>query len=179
MVQDKGTMLLWRAILLPYDYGTIYRQSRELLSLFVPRQSRAFNLNKVTGSRFFTLYTQQAFEPNANIGRVISDVKTNGVVVIPAGSIAKGQIIESQKSGIFGQPGELRVAIKSVTAIDGTIIPLMASEFNDEGKDKLVVSIIGGLLCLFPFFMKGGKAEMPAGTQIQASVLSSTEITID
>ena len=111
--------------------------------------------------------------------RVISDVKTNGVVVIPAGSIAKGQIIESQKSGIFGQPGELRVAIKSVTAIDGTIIPLMASEFNDEGKDKLVVSIIGGLLCLFPFFMKGGKAEMPAGTQIQASVLSSTEITID
>ena len=45
--------------------------------------------------------------------RVISDVKTNGVVVIPAGSIAKGQIIESQKSGIFGQPGELRVAMQS------------------------------------------------------------------
>ena len=67
LVQDKGTMLLWRVILLPYNYGTIYRQSRELLSLFVPRQSRAFNLNKVTGSRFFILYTQQAFEPNANI----------------------------------------------------------------------------------------------------------------
>ena len=111
--------------------------------------------------------------------RVVSDVKANGIVVIPAGSIAKGQVIESQKSGIFGQPGELRVAIKSVTAIDGTVVPLMASEFNDEGKDKLVVSIIGGLLCLFPFFMKGGKAEMPAGTQIQAAILSSTEITID
>lgn len=111
--------------------------------------------------------------------RVTSDVKANGVVVIPAGSIAKGQVIDSQKSGIFGQPGELIVAIKSVTAIDGTVIPLMASEFNEEGKDKLVVSIVGGLLCLFPFFMKGGKAEMPAGTQIQATVISSTEITID
>lgn len=111
--------------------------------------------------------------------KVISDVKANGVVVIPAGSIAKGQVIDSQKNGIFGQPGELRVAIKSVTAIDGSIIPLMASEFNEEGKDKLVVSIVGGFLCLFPFLMKGGKAEMPAGTQIQATVLSSTEITID
>lgn len=111
--------------------------------------------------------------------KVTSDVKANGVVVIPAGSIAKGQVIDSQKNGIFGQPGELRVAIKSVTAIDGSIIPLMASEFNEEGKDKLVVSIVGGFLCLFPFLMKGGKAEMPAGTQIQATVLSSTEITID
>lgn len=111
--------------------------------------------------------------------KVTSDVKANGVIVIPAGSIAKGQVIDSQKNGIFGQPGELRVAIKSVTAIDGTVIPLMASEFNEEGKDKLVVSIVGGLLCVFPFLMKGGKAEMPAGTQIQATVLSSTEITID
>lgn len=66
-VQDKGTMLLWRVIFIPQLYcGTIYRQSRELLSLFVPRQSRAFNLNKVTGSRFF-IYTQPAFEPDANI----------------------------------------------------------------------------------------------------------------
>ena len=55
----------------------------------------------------------------------------------------------------------------------------MGTEFNEEGKDKLVVSVIGGLLCLFPFFIKGGKAEMPAGTQLQATVLSDTEITID
>lgn len=111
--------------------------------------------------------------------RVINNVKAGNVVVIPAGSIAKGQVIEADKSGIFGQPGELRVAIKSVIAIDGTNVPLMGSEFSEEGKDKLAVSIIGGLLCLFPFFMKGGKAEMPAGTQLQANVLSDTEIAID
>ncbi len=111
--------------------------------------------------------------------RVISDIKAEGVVVIPAGTIAKGQIIDAEKSGIFGQPGELSVAIRSVTAIDGTNVPLMGTEFNDEGKDKLAISIIGGLFCLFPFFMKGGKAEMPAGTQMQANVLSTTEINIE
>lgn len=111
--------------------------------------------------------------------RVINDIKADGVIVIPAGSIAKGQVIEAQKSSILGQPGELRVAIKNVAAIDGTNIPLMASEFSEEGKDKLLVSVIGGLLCIFPFFMTGGNAEMPSGTQIQATVLSSTEIAID
>ena len=111
--------------------------------------------------------------------RVINNVKAGNTIVIPAGSIAKGQVVEADKSGIFGQPGELRVAIRNVTAIDGTNVPLMGTEFNEEGKDKLVVSVIGGLLCLFPFFIKGGKAEMPAGTQLQATVLSDTEITID
>ena len=111
--------------------------------------------------------------------RVISDIKADGVVVIPAGSIAKGQVVEADKNSFLGQPGEIRVSIKSVTAIDGTNVPLMASEFNEEGKDNTVVSIVGGLLCLLPFFMKGGNAEMPAGTQIQATVLSSTEIAID
>ena len=111
--------------------------------------------------------------------RVINNVKAGNTIVIPAGSIAKGQVVEADKSGIFGQPGELRVAIRNVTAIDGTNVPLMGTEFNEEGKDKLVVSVIGGLLCLFPFFIKGGKAEMPAGTQLQTTVLSDTEITID
>lgn len=111
--------------------------------------------------------------------RVINDVKAEGVVVIPAGSIAKGQIIEAEKNGFLGQPGELRVAIKSVQAVDGTYVPLMGTEFSEEGKDKLVVSIIGTLLCFFPLFMKGGKAEMPAGTQMQANVISATEITIE
>ena len=111
--------------------------------------------------------------------RVISDVKAEGVVVIPAGSIAKGLVIEAEKSGILGQPGELRVAIKNVTAIDGTNVALFGNEFNEEGKDKLIVSVVGTLLCLFPLFIKGGKAEMPAGTQMQATVLSSTEISIN
>ena len=38
--------------------------------------------------------------------RVINNVKAGNTIVIPAGSIAKGQVVEADKSGIFGQPGE-------------------------------------------------------------------------
>lgn len=111
--------------------------------------------------------------------RVTSDVTVNGKTVIAAGSLAQGQVVKSEKNGLLGKAGELEVAVKSVKAVDGTMIYLSGSSLSDEGSDKLVVSIVLTLCCLFGFLIKGGKAEIPAGTQCSAFVMSDTEVSVN
>ena len=110
--------------------------------------------------------------------RVISDVVIDGKKVITAGSMAKGQIIGQKKSSLLGIPGEVQVSIKHVIANDGTMVHLNGSSLGDEGTDRLVVSIVCTLFCIFGFLIKGGKAEIPSGTTLQAYVASNTELNV-
>ena len=110
--------------------------------------------------------------------RVMSDVKVDGKTVIPTGSIAQGQIVRAKKSGLLGSEGELEISVKSVKAVDGTNIYLSSNNISDEGSNKVALSIVLTLCCLFGFLIKGGKAEIPAGTQVQGMVASNTEINV-
>ena len=110
--------------------------------------------------------------------RVTHDVKVDDKVIIPAGSLAKGQITERKSSSLLGIPGEVAVTIKSITASDGTLIPLSSNSLSDEGQNKVVVSVVLTLLCLFGFIIKGGQAEISAGSTIQAYVASNTEVNV-
>ena len=108
--------------------------------------------------------------------RVISDVIVDGKKVITAGSMAKGQIVEQEKSNFLGIPGEVQISIKHVIATDGTMIHLSGSSLYDEGADRLAISIVCTLCCILGFLIKGGKAEIPAGTSLQAYVASNTQL---
>ena len=108
----------------------------------------------------------------------MSDVKVDGKTVIPAGSIVQGQIVRAKKSGLLGSEGELEISVKSVKAVDGTNIYLSSNNISDEGSNKVALSIVLTLCCLFGFLIKGGKAEIPAGTQVQGMVASNTEINV-
>lgn len=111
--------------------------------------------------------------------RVVGDIKVNGKTVVAAGSVAQGQVTKAKKNGLFGTAGELSITVKSVRTVDGSMIYLSNSNLNDEGSDKLVVSIVVTLFCLFGFLIKGGKAEIPAGTQCQAIVMSDVEVNVN
>lgn len=110
--------------------------------------------------------------------RVTSDVKVDGKTVISAGSIAQGQIVRAKKNGLLGSEGELEIAVKSIKAVDGTNIYLSSNNLADEGSNKVVLSVVVTLLCLFGFLIKGGQAEIPVGTQIQGMVVSNTDINV-
>lgn len=110
--------------------------------------------------------------------RVMTDVKADGVVVIPAGSIAKGQVISASKNKLLGTPGEVTVQVKSVNAIDGTRIALSGSSSTAEGDSKLVTSLVLTFLCGFGFLMKGGAGVITPGTTFDATVASNTDIAI-
>ncbi|MDT3369140.1 hypothetical protein [Macellibacteroides fermentans] len=111
--------------------------------------------------------------------KVTKDVVAEGKTVIPAGSIAKGQISRVKKSGLLGSEGQIEVVIRSVTAIDGTDVYLTGASLNDEGNNQVALSIVLTFLCLFGFLIKGGNAEIPAGTLCNATVAGNTTINVD
>ena len=110
--------------------------------------------------------------------RVLNDVKADGVVVIPAGSIAKGQVTSASKNQMLGIPGEVSIQVKSVNAIDGTRVALSSTSLTAEGNNNLVVSLILTFFCLFGFLIKGGDGVVLPGTAFDAMVAANTDIAI-
>lgn len=108
--------------------------------------------------------------------RVTNDVKVKGDVVIPAGSIARGQVTYASKSNFIGIPGEVSVTVRSVTAVDGSQIPLSSAGISNEGNDKMVISIVLTVLCILGLAIRGEKGRLVSGTPISASVATDVEI---
>jgi hypothetical protein len=110
---------------------------------------------------------------------VLSDVIVEGKVLVKAGTIAYGEISQSEEPGLFGKPGKLAVTLKSVSAADGTMVPISGNKVV-EGKDKSTQSILLFLfLCVLFVFDKGGDAVIPAGTQLEGLVLSPIVVNVE
>jgi hypothetical protein len=82
-----------------------------------------------------------------------------------------GEVTVLKKPRSFGRPASLTVDHLTAKLLDGTIIPL-STQISSEGKAKYFLAIVSGLVAvpfvLVPipsFFIKGGKAVIPAGTQ--------------
>jgi hypothetical protein len=58
---------------------------------------------------------------------VMQDIKVGAAVVIEKNATATGRINEAKKSGTFGRGGTLKFVVESVTAADGSPIPLRFS----------------------------------------------------
>ena len=111
--------------------------------------------------------------------RVTSPLVQDGKTIIAAGATAKGFVESVDSAGMLGAEGELGISLKSVTAVDGTQIPLSASKFI-KGKDKSMTAMIVGIFLCFPFiFMKGGEAELQAGSTIEAMIIGSPDIEVN
>lgn len=110
--------------------------------------------------------------------KVVSDVISQGKVVIPAGTIAKGQVSNVSKASALGKGGELSVNLNTVNAIDGTLVPLSGATVSASGKDKVGLAVVCGLCTLVGFLIHGQQAEVPAGAQVQAVVMSNTGIAL-
>jgi len=149
------------------------------MSFTVPERTVVIKPGSIIPLELMTTLTSK----NARTGqmvdfRVVGDVKVDGQTVIAAGSVAQGQITRVKKSGLLGSEGELEISIQSARAVDGTLVYLTGGRLNDEGSNKIAISVVLTLLCLFGFLIKGGKAEIPAGSACQGVVSAEAEITL-
>lgn len=92
---------------------------------------------------------------------VTDDINVDDTIVIPAGSIAIGEIIYASKSGMLGKAGKLSVSARFVTVGDRAI--KLHAALGSAGANK-------AMLALFIPFARGGKVEIPEGTQLVAKV---------
>jgi len=96
---------------------------------------------------------------------VVSDVIVDDKVVIKEGATAIGEVTVSRELNYIGIPAKIGIAVRSVQAVDGSTIIISGIKLV-EGKDKMVVSIGLSLICFLFALIKGGEADIPAGTPI-------------
>ena len=109
--------------------------------------------------------------------KVVRDaVGTDGQLLAAYGGFAQGHVTRSRKRGMFGKAGQLEFTVDSLTAVDGTLVPLRASQQMGGKDNKSVVIISTLLLSVFSVFVHGKDVELPAGTEIVAYVDHDTEI---
>jgi hypothetical protein len=117
--------------------------------------------------------------------RVKHNVIVDNQVVIAAGSIAYGHILQLNKRKGLGQPGYIEIKVDHVTAVDGTQVTLSSPPLSAEGenRDGVAMGLAVGLCCvigplgLLFLCIKGGPAELYPGAEINATTLYDIEVT--
>ncbi len=151
-----------------------------VLTSFVPLLQGRIILKAGTSVTLETtsLVSSKLVSPGQTIElRVRNDVRIGNKVVIKAGAPAKAQVVRVQRAKALGKPGYLEIEARSVTAVDGTEVPLSGGRIYVEGEEKQTLSVVLGLfVCLLFLLMKGKDAEIPPGYTVSAQVASDVEI---
>lgn len=109
--------------------------------------------------------------------RVVNDIEADGQVVVKAGQIVSGQVINASKSKAIGKPGYVEIKINSIKSENGKSIYLTQNNLSREGKDKTALSIVlGVVICLLFLLIKGENASIPAGERILTYTAGDTII---
>lgn len=109
---------------------------------------------------------------------VSEPVLVNGVVVIPAGSPAIGEITDVRNKGMWGKSGHFTGQIRYVT-VNGRQIRLTGT-FDDKGTAGGIGATAVSAVVFLPagFFMTGTSAHLPIGTPVKGFVDEDVPLTI-
>lgn len=129
---------------------------------------------KLTSGTVVALSLEKAVNSDMTEGttvdlRVLRDVVVGDKVVIKSGTIAKGTLTDVTSAGPIGKAGRVSIKLHSVKAVDGQDIFLRGS-VDKQGEDKVLLTVILGLICLPLFLLQGEDAIVPAGTELRAYV---------
>jgi hypothetical protein len=114
------------------------------------------------------------------VGNVV-DPETQRVL-IRAGAPASGSITRINHRGIAGKKGELGLTIHQTEAVDGSSVPLSATmDSSGRGTRGTAIGLTAvGALIFLPLmlfiFKKGKEAKIPAGSEINAYVVSDVKV---
>jgi hypothetical protein len=172
-------MILSRKSLLLTVVGIIFG-----LTLALTSTVGAAEVTLESGTIIFVENVDTLDPSDLNVGdsidfRVYDDVVVDGYVVINGGSPVSGTVTKAQGEGALGKAAKLTVQVKSVEAVDGTIIGLSGSQ-TVAGEDKSTEAVGGGLfLCAPMLLMKGEAATIPANTRLECRVMSTKTIRVN
>lgn len=107
--------------------------------------------------------------------RVAAAIVAEGSTLVPAGTIAVGQVVHAQRSRGGGKGGELILAARYLELPQGHV--KLRSTFGAAGANRvgasLALSIAIGPLAMV---VKGKRMEMPVGAPLSARIFADTPI---
>ncbi|MGI9165993.1 MAG: hypothetical protein ACR2G5_06355 [Pyrinomonadaceae bacterium] len=136
-------------------------------------------------------FSSMDFKPNDEISfRVVNPIKISGVTVVEQGATATGRIEKAKRGGHFGKAGLFVWSMQTVTATDGTQVPLRKNQVRLRGDSKgatvaTKMIITGALLpiiapvALLHGFKRGKDAFIPAGKRYDVFVNGQAVVKID
>ncbi|HNV84997.1 MAG TPA: hypothetical protein PLF92_12720 [Arenimonas sp.] len=107
--------------------------------------------------------------------KVAEGLKINGMLTIPSGTPATGEVIHAQKSSIFGKAGELLLTIRYIDLQEQKIKMRSFQPYQGHDISRATASsalIIGPLAA----FIHGGEIEIPENTMVQALVSADSTV---
>lgn len=114
-----------------------------------------------------SLSSKTAQEDDPLTFKVDEDVVIEGHIVIARGTLVKGSVTNSKKSGFFGRGGELNIRVDSTETIDKQKLKVRAAKGkagdNKTGTTVALVVLFGPL----GFLKKGKNAEIKEGTKVK------------
>ncbi len=128
------------------------------------------------------------FKPNDRISfRVVNPIKIDGATLIEQGATATGRIDKAKRGGHWGKAGLFVWTIQTVTAVDGSQVPVRAVSVRLRGDSKgakvaTQMIITGALMpliapvALLHGFKRGKDAFIPAGKRYSVFVEGSVPI---
>jgi hypothetical protein len=105
--------------------------------------------------------------------RLAEPIMIDGVVVVPAGVMGQGEVIDAKPPGFGGRPGRLVLAARYLES--GQLrLGLQSFKLGGSGRDnsnvvvgvEMTIGIVGGLIT-------GGELEYPVGARASAKVSTS------
>ena len=137
------------------------------------------------------MYRSMDFKPNDRISfRVVNPVKIDGVTLVEQGANATGRIERAKRGGHWGKAGLLVWTMQSVTAIDGSQVPVRPTSVRLRGDSKgakvaTQMIITGALMpliapvALLHGFKRGKDAFIPQGKRYSLVVNGDTAVRPD
>lgn len=111
--------------------------------------------------------------------KVSRDVVVDGIVAIPAGTIAKGTVFAAKRSSWWGTRGRLGIRLNYLTLPSGDNVSFASSEIYIKGKNRTALSVVTALFVWPCCFICGSKAVMPVGYEYDATVATNTLVTVE
>jgi len=115
---------------------------------------------------------------------VLEDLKIDSLVAIPRGSLVMGHVTDAKGARLMGRGGKLDISFDTVTAGDGTKVPI-SGEDTAKGKGGYgggSAAAVGASALLFPpaaalLLLKHGHASViAAGTVLTVHVTADTSV---
>lgn len=102
------------------------------------QQSKPVSVNIPKGTQIMARLTSQLDSDQVKVGDqltmdVLEDLKIENAIVVPRGAIIMGHVTEAKGARKMGRGGLLNIAFDTVTASDGTKVPVSGEDFA-KGK---------------------------------------------